>query len=74
MMVEYTHPNGYSARLYGKSSMCICFEGKEVMHTGSRSVNTEAEVMKLLDGYPAFRKMLESQLDKLLDDDDEDLD
>ena len=48
--------------------MSIYYEGKEVMHTGSRSANTESEVMELLDGYPAFRKMLERELDKLLDD------
>ena len=49
---KYNHPNGYSAILYGESSMVIQYNGKEVMHTGSRSVNTEGEVMELLNKYP----------------------
>ena len=46
------HPNGYSAKLYGKSSMSIYFKGKEVAHTGSRNVNKDDEVKELLDKYP----------------------
>lgn len=53
------HPNGYSAKLYGKSSMSIYFKGKEVLHTGFRNVNTEDEVMELLEGMPKFVKLLE---------------
>ena len=49
---EYKHNNGYLARLYGKSSLSVYFNGKEVFHTGSRNVNTEDEVMKLLDSMP----------------------
>lgn len=48
----YKHPNGYIAKLYGESSMSIYYEGKEVMHTGFRSVNTEEEVMELLGDQP----------------------
>lgn len=51
---EYKHPNGYSARLYGKSSLSIYFDGKEVLHTGFRKVNTEGEVMWLLEEMPKF--------------------
>lgn len=58
MNKEYKHPNGYSARLYGMSSLSIYFEGKEVMHTGYRSVNTEKEVMDLLAKQPEFREKL----------------
>lgn len=50
----YEHKNGYAARLYGKSSMSVYFDGKEVLHTGSRNVNTEDEVMELLAGMPEF--------------------
>jgi hypothetical protein len=46
---EYKHPNGYSAKLYGKSSMSVFYEGREVLHTGFRNANTEAEVMEVLD-------------------------
>lgn len=58
MIKEYTHPNGYSARLYGKSSLSIYFEGKEVLHTGFRKVNIEKEVMDLLAEQPKFRETL----------------
>lgn len=50
--VTYTHENGYSAVLYGITSMSIYHNGKEVSHTGFRNVNTEAEVMKLLETLP----------------------
>lgn len=56
----YKHNNGYSARLYGKSSMSIYNQqGREVMHTGSRSVNKEDEVMELLGNYPDFITILQ---------------
>ena len=58
MIKEYTHPNGYSARLYGKSSLSIYFEEKEVLHTGFRKVNTEKQVMDLLAEQPKFRETL----------------
>ena len=70
-MIEYKHPNGYSARLYGESSMSIYLNRKEVMHTGSRNVNTENEVMELLDEYPEFIKMLERHIDEILADDED---
>lgn len=50
--ITFNHPNGYSAVLYGKSSMSIFFGGKAVSHTGFRNVNTEAEVMELLEKIP----------------------
>lgn len=50
----YRHENGYSATLYGNSSMIIYHDGKEVMHTGFRNVNTEAEVMKMLEEMSEF--------------------
>lgn len=50
--VTYSHPNGYAAVLYGISSMSVYHEGKEVMHTGFRNVNTEEAVMELLETMP----------------------
>ena len=70
-MKEYKHLNGYSAKLYGKSSMSIFFEGKEVMHTGFRNVNTEAEVMEVLEAQPRFREMLDEILKESEDEWDE---
>lgn len=55
---EYTHTNGYSAKLYGETSLSIFSEGKEVLHTDFRSVNTEDEVMELLESQPELRQML----------------
>lgn len=48
------HPNGYSARLYGGTSMSVYYNGKEVLHTGSRNVNTDTEVMEMLEKMPEF--------------------
>lgn len=59
MTKEYKHKNGYYARLYGKSSLSVYFNGKEVLHTGFRGVNTEDEVIELLEGMPKFVKLLE---------------
>lgn len=56
---EYKHKNGYTARLYGKSSLSVYFNGKEVLHTGFRNVNTEDEVMKMLEGMPGFFNVIE---------------
>lgn len=55
----YTHENGYSAVLYGKSSMSVYFNGKEKFHTGSRNVDTEDEVMELLEAMPIFQAKLD---------------
>lgn len=54
----YEHENGYSAKLYGKSSMSVYFNGEEVLHTGFRNVNTEDEVMNMLGGMPKFKELL----------------
>lgn len=58
MSKEYKHKNGYYARLYGESSLSVYFDGKEVLHTGSRNVNTEDEVMKVLEGMPELFKRI----------------
>ena len=68
---EYKHNNGYSARLYGKSSMSIFFDGKEVLHTGFRNVNTETEVMEILEDYPNLWSFLSSHIDEILADDED---
>lgn len=68
---EYKHPNGYSARLYGESSLSIYFMGKEVLHTGSRNVSTESEVMEMLEDYPNHWSALSSHIDEILADDEE---
>lgn len=54
----FEHENGYSAVLYGESSMQVFLNNKFVMHTGFRCVNTESEVMEILEGMPEFFQML----------------
>ena len=63
MSVRYTHKNGFSAILYGKSSMSILKNGNEVLHTSSRSVNTEKEVMELLEKQPEFMRAMNDSID-----------
>ena len=62
--ITYTHENGYSATLYGEASMVVRYEGQEVMHTGFRNVNTEDEVMDLLEMQPRLRDSLERMIDE----------
>ena len=50
--VTYTHENGYSATLYGDTSLSIDYGGREVLRTGFRNVETEDEVMNLLEHMP----------------------
>jgi len=54
------HGNGYSGVLYGESSLSVYNpEGKEVLHTGTRNVNTEQEVLDLLDAMPTMMEILD---------------
>lgn len=58
-MITYTSENGYTGKLYGESSMIILDpEGKEVLHSGFRSINTEEELKKMVDDFPNTRKSL----------------
>lgn len=57
--IEYRHPNGYYAKLYGESSMTIYRpDGRMFMHTGLRNVNTENKVMNILKNIPEYEKLL----------------
>ena len=64
MKKEYKHENGYSAVLYGKSSMVVYYNGEERLHTGSRGINTEEEVMELLEKMPEFMRRFEEFCEK----------
>ena len=62
----FKHSNGYSAVLYGKSSMIIRRpDGSEMIHTGSRNVNKEAEVMDLLEKVVEFDKNKDELIEEL---------
>ena len=57
--IEYTSENGYKGVLYGKGSMSIYDpDGRECLHTGSRSINTYEELVKTVDEHPQFMEML----------------
>ena len=63
------HENGYYGCLYGKSSMSIFKGNKEVLHTGSRNINTPDELYEILSEMPSFIEKLEN-----IDFDDEEED
>lgn len=65
LSITYEHQNGFSAVLYGKSSMSILENKKEVLHTGNRGVNTEKEVMNFLDKFPEFMNEINDRIDSL---------
>lgn len=72
MKTYFKHPNGYSCKLYGKSSLSVYDgNGKKVMHTGFRNVNTEAEAMELLEGMPKFQEMLAEHWEDVFNDEEE---
>lgn len=55
-MTKYTSSNGYTGILYGESSLEILdHTGKEVMHTGFRTINGIAELKEYVDDYPNMR-------------------
>ena len=70
--MRYRHENGYSAELYGKSSMIIFRpDGKEYLHTGRRNVNTESEVMELLEVQPELDRMFSEVFNDIMNDTEE---
>ena len=52
------HENGYYGCLYGKSSMSIFKDNKEVLHTGFRNINTPDELYEILSEMPDFMEKL----------------
>lgn len=52
-----THENGYTAKLYGKSSMIVYRpNGRQMLHTGSRNLESQEDVLAFLDDMPEFDK------------------
>ena len=59
MTIKAEHENGFMGVLYGKSSMAVYGpDGHEVLHTGSRNVNTKEELQEILANMPEFMKTL----------------
>ena len=52
--IEYKANNGYTGRMYGKSSLSIyeTASGKEVFHTGFRNCNNLKELQEQVEEFP----------------------
>lgn len=56
--IRYASANGYTGVLYGKSSLSVYGpDGKEVLHTGARNVNTLEELKHVVEGMQEFVRM-----------------
>lgn len=60
IMVE--HDNEYYGCLYGKSSMAIYKGNLEVLHTGSRNINTPDELFEVLSEMPEMFENIDNPL------------
>lgn len=58
--IKYTSDNGYTGILYGTSSFAVFDRnGKEVLHTGFREINTEKELMEFVENFNDFLESIE---------------
>ena len=53
-MIEYTSADGYRGVMYGKHSLSVYKNGVELLHTGSRAINSPEELRQLVDNFPEF--------------------
>lgn len=73
-IISVKHPNGFSGKLYGKSSMSIFdSNGKEIMHTEFRNedIKTKEDLYKHLEDMPMLMDILYGNFDDILNDDDD---
>lgn len=67
--VKYTSKNGYTGVLYGRSSLAIHNkDGKEVLHTGFRTINTYEELVETVETFPEFFELLKGAAQKIKED------
>lgn len=66
--IKVKHPNGYSGILYGKHSLVVLKDNQEVLHTGSRLINTKEELYDYLEEIPNLLKTLDESFDKLMEE------
>ena len=72
MTIKYESENGYTGMIYGESSMRIIDPyGKEVLHTGFRTISTEEELKEFVDDFPNKRKSLLKLFENLSKEDGE---
>lgn len=61
-VIEYKSENGYTGKLYGKSSLSIYNSiGREVMHTCFRRINTLEELKEEVEEFPEFLRVLSNR-------------
>lgn len=60
MIIAY-HDNGYKGKIFGRGSMVIYAPDGWIMHTHerNRSIQTGADLMRVLGEMPEFREILE---------------
>lgn len=70
--IEYKSNNGYTGRMYGKSSLSIyeSESGEEVFHTGFRKCNNLKDLRKQVEEFP---KLLNA-ISRMKEEDSEDRD
>lgn len=67
--IKYTSKNGYTGVLYGRSSLAIYNkDGKEVLHTGFRTINTYEELVETVETFPEFFELLKGAALKIKED------
>ena len=58
-VIKYTSQNGYTGVLYGERSYAVFDKsGREVIHTGSRNINTYEELRDDVETLPEFMDSL----------------
>lgn len=73
--IEYKSNNGYTGRMYGKSSLSI-FETasrKEVFHTGFRRCNNLKELRKQVEEFPKLLNAISRMKEEESEDRDKNL-
>ncbi len=60
-VITVHHPNGFTGKLYGESSMMIYYQGEEFLHTGFTNVRTEEQLYTVLEGMTNFAERLEEK-------------
>lgn len=67
--IKYTSKNGYTGVLYGKSSFVIYnSDGKEMMHTGFRKINTYEKLVEEVETFPEILEILRNAAPKIKED------
>lgn len=60
-MIKVQHENGYTGIVYGKKSLSVIKDNKEILHTGSltKEIKTEKELYEYLEQLPELLKNLD---------------